>query len=172
MCGRIPALVCPAATTCPTIGDLIPPSTYGARAPSSPHRSDSRSHFVEARSEPRFVFNRIADQRVETTLDLAGTLLQEDEEHVAARWRIDEGRRTGTTIANVHSSRFCTSTAARTTRPHARSWSSKRAAAVWPEVEAPGAPAEHVRATAPACSTHDPGAAAKPANCLLDGQRR
>jgi DNA-binding transcriptional ArsR family regulator len=47
--------------------------------------------FVETRREHRMVFNRIADPRVEAILDLARALLEENEEHVAACCRIDEG---------------------------------------------------------------------------------
>jgi DNA-binding transcriptional ArsR family regulator len=46
--------------------------------------------FVETRREHRVVFNRIADPRVESMLDLAQALLDENEEHVAACCRIDE----------------------------------------------------------------------------------
>ena len=45
--------------------------------------------FVDTRREHRLVFNRIADARVETMLDLARSLLEENEEHVAACCRID-----------------------------------------------------------------------------------
>ncbi|MGH3029999.1 MAG: ArsR/SmtB family transcription factor [Gaiellaceae bacterium] len=47
--------------------------------------------FVEARREHRTVYNRIADGRVEQIVDLAKALLEDNEEHVAACCRIDEG---------------------------------------------------------------------------------
>jgi ArsR family transcriptional regulator, cadmium/lead-responsive transcriptional repressor len=46
--------------------------------------------FVEARREGRRVFNRIADARVETMLELAQSLLTDNAEHVAACCRIEE----------------------------------------------------------------------------------
>jgi DNA-binding transcriptional ArsR family regulator len=46
--------------------------------------------FVEARREHRTVYNRIADERVEQIVDLAGALLDDNEEHVAVCCRIDE----------------------------------------------------------------------------------
>ena len=46
--------------------------------------------FVEARREGRTVFNRIADDRVETMLELAQSLLADNAEHVAACCRIEE----------------------------------------------------------------------------------
>jgi DNA-binding transcriptional ArsR family regulator len=46
--------------------------------------------FVEARRERRTVFNRIADERVLTMLDLAQALLADNEEHVAACCRIED----------------------------------------------------------------------------------
>ena len=49
--------------------------------------------FVEARREGRTVFNRIADERVETMLELAQSLLADNAEHVAACCRIEEPRR-------------------------------------------------------------------------------
>src|SRR5436190_1236595 len=45
--------------------------------------------FIEARREHRAVYNRIADQRVVTMLELAQALLDDNEEHVAACCRID-----------------------------------------------------------------------------------
>src|SRR5437870_2177879 len=48
--------------------------------------------FIEARREHRIVFNRIADERVLTMLDLAHALLEDNEEHVAACCRIDEAQ--------------------------------------------------------------------------------
>ena len=44
--------------------------------------------FVEARRESRAVYNRIADERVSALLDLAGSLLADNAEHVAACCRI------------------------------------------------------------------------------------
>lgn len=46
--------------------------------------------FVEARRERRTVYNRIADQRVVTMLDLAQALLADNAEHVAACRRIND----------------------------------------------------------------------------------
>ena len=46
--------------------------------------------FVEARREGRTVFNRIADDRVESMLELARSLLADNAEHVAACCRIEE----------------------------------------------------------------------------------
>lgn len=46
--------------------------------------------FVEARREHRTVYNRIADKRVLKMLDLAHALLEDNEEHVAACYRIEE----------------------------------------------------------------------------------
>lgn len=45
--------------------------------------------FVEARRERRSVYNRIANKRVVTMLDLAQALLADNAEHVAACCRID-----------------------------------------------------------------------------------
>lgn len=45
--------------------------------------------FTEARREGRTIYNRIADDRVETMLDLAHSLLADNAEHVAACCRID-----------------------------------------------------------------------------------
>lgn len=45
--------------------------------------------FTEARREGRAIYNRIADDRVEAMLDLAGSLLADNGEHVAACCRID-----------------------------------------------------------------------------------
>jgi DNA-binding transcriptional ArsR family regulator len=49
--------------------------------------------FVEARREGRTVFNRIADDRVETMLQLAQSLLADNAEHVAACCRIERSGR-------------------------------------------------------------------------------
>jgi DNA-binding transcriptional ArsR family regulator len=49
--------------------------------------------FVEVRREGRTVYNRIADDRVEAMLDLAGSLLADNAEHVAACCRIEESVR-------------------------------------------------------------------------------
>ena len=49
--------------------------------------------FVEARREGRTVYNRIADARVATMLDLAESLLADNAEHVAACCRIEEPKR-------------------------------------------------------------------------------
>ncbi len=49
--------------------------------------------FVEARRESRAVYNRIADPRVVSMLDLAGSLLADNAEHVAACCRIEEAER-------------------------------------------------------------------------------
>jgi DNA-binding transcriptional ArsR family regulator len=46
--------------------------------------------FVAARPEGRAVFNRIADARVATMLELARSLLADNAEHVAACCRIEE----------------------------------------------------------------------------------
>src|SRR6266852_2361479 len=47
--------------------------------------------FIDARREHRTVYNRLADKRVVKMLDLAHGLLADNEEHVAACCRIDEG---------------------------------------------------------------------------------
>ena len=49
--------------------------------------------FVEARREGRTVYNRIADPRVATMLELAQSLLADNAEHVAACCRIEEPKR-------------------------------------------------------------------------------
>ena len=46
--------------------------------------------FIDARREHRTVHNRIADARVEQMIDLAHALLEDNEEHVAACYRIEE----------------------------------------------------------------------------------
>ena len=46
--------------------------------------------FIDARREGRTVHNRIADARVAEMLDLAGSLLADNAEHVAVCCRIDE----------------------------------------------------------------------------------
>lgn len=46
--------------------------------------------FVDARREGRTVFNRIADPRVESMLELAESLLEDNAEHVATCCRIEE----------------------------------------------------------------------------------
>ena len=46
--------------------------------------------FIEARRVHRVVFNRIADKRVVKMLELAHSVLEDNEEHVAACCRIDE----------------------------------------------------------------------------------
>ena len=46
--------------------------------------------FVEARREGRAVYNRIADPRVATMLELAQSLLADNAEHVAACCRIED----------------------------------------------------------------------------------
>lgn len=46
--------------------------------------------FVEARRERRLVFYRVADERVSRIVELAGELLEENEEHVACCRRIEE----------------------------------------------------------------------------------
>jgi ArsR family transcriptional regulator, cadmium/lead-responsive transcriptional repressor len=48
--------------------------------------------FVEARRAGRTVYNRIADARVATMLELARSLLADNAEHVAACCRIEETR--------------------------------------------------------------------------------
>lgn len=48
--------------------------------------------FVEARRQGRTVYNRIADPRVETMLDLARSLLVDNAEHVAACHRVESAR--------------------------------------------------------------------------------
>jgi DNA-binding transcriptional ArsR family regulator len=45
--------------------------------------------FTEARREGRAIYNRIADERVKEMLDLAGSLLADNAEHVAACCSID-----------------------------------------------------------------------------------
>lgn len=47
--------------------------------------------FIATRREHRAVFNWIADPRIEAMLDLGHGLLDDNEEHVAACCRIDEG---------------------------------------------------------------------------------
>ena len=49
--------------------------------------------FIEARREGRTVYNRIADPRVVAMLDLAGSLLADNAEHVAACCQIKEAER-------------------------------------------------------------------------------
>jgi DNA-binding transcriptional ArsR family regulator len=49
--------------------------------------------FIVARREGRTVFNRIADTRVESMLELAQSLLADNAEHVAACCRIEEPER-------------------------------------------------------------------------------
>jgi DNA-binding transcriptional ArsR family regulator len=49
--------------------------------------------FIQARREGRTVYNRIADPRVVAMLDLAGSLLADNAEHVAACCRIEEAER-------------------------------------------------------------------------------
>lgn len=49
--------------------------------------------FVEARREGRTVYNRIADPRAATMLDLAESLLADNVEHVAACSRVGEPER-------------------------------------------------------------------------------
>lgn len=48
--------------------------------------------FVEVRREGRTVFNRIADARVATMLELARSLLADNAEHVAVCCRIEEAK--------------------------------------------------------------------------------
>jgi DNA-binding transcriptional ArsR family regulator len=49
--------------------------------------------FVEARREGRAVFNRIADPRVEAMLQLARSVLADNDEHVAACCQIEGAER-------------------------------------------------------------------------------
>jgi len=49
--------------------------------------------FIEARREGRTVYNRIADPRVPTMLDLAESLMADNAEHVAACCRIEKPER-------------------------------------------------------------------------------
>lgn len=49
--------------------------------------------FLEARRQGRSVYNRIADPRVEAMLELAGSLLADNAEHVAACCQIEEPSR-------------------------------------------------------------------------------
>ena len=49
--------------------------------------------FIEARRDGRTVYNRIANTRVVAMLDLAGSLLADNAEHVAACCRIEEPSR-------------------------------------------------------------------------------
>jgi ArsR family transcriptional regulator, cadmium/lead-responsive transcriptional repressor len=78
-----------------TVGELV--SRLGLPQPKvSNHLACLRwCGFVEARREGRAVHNRIADSRVEAMLDLAGGLLADNAEHVAACCRIEETRRGG-----------------------------------------------------------------------------
>lgn len=46
--------------------------------------------FIEARRQHRTVYNRIADARVEQMLALAHSVLEDNEEHVAACCRIEK----------------------------------------------------------------------------------
>jgi DNA-binding transcriptional ArsR family regulator len=48
--------------------------------------------FIEARRDGRTVYNRMADTRVAAMLDLAGSLLADNTEHVAACCRIEEAK--------------------------------------------------------------------------------
>ncbi len=49
--------------------------------------------FIEARRDGRVVYNRIADTRVATMLDLAESLLADNADHVAACCRIEDAKR-------------------------------------------------------------------------------
>ena len=49
--------------------------------------------FVEARRDGRTVYNRLADTRVASLLELAESLLADNAEHVAACCRIEEAER-------------------------------------------------------------------------------
>jgi ArsR family transcriptional regulator, cadmium/lead-responsive transcriptional repressor len=49
--------------------------------------------FIEARRDGRTVYNRIADERVVTMLELGAALLANNAEHVAACCRIEEPAR-------------------------------------------------------------------------------
>lgn len=49
--------------------------------------------FIETRREGRTVYNRIADPRVTSMLDLAESLLADNADHVAACCRIEEPKR-------------------------------------------------------------------------------
>src|SRR5262249_26935326 len=49
--------------------------------------------FIDARRDGRTVYNRITDQRVETMLELAASLLAENAEHIAACCRIEDVKR-------------------------------------------------------------------------------
>ena len=49
--------------------------------------------FIEARRDGRTVYNRIADPRVATMLDLADSLLADNADHVAACCRIEASQR-------------------------------------------------------------------------------
>lgn len=46
--------------------------------------------FVETRREQRLIYYRVADERVSQIVELAGELLEENEEHVACCRRIDD----------------------------------------------------------------------------------
>jgi ArsR family transcriptional regulator, cadmium/lead-responsive transcriptional repressor len=72
-----------------SVGDIV--SRLGLTQPKvSNHLSCLRwCGFIEARRDGRVVYNRIADSRVEAMLDLAGSLLADNAEHVAACCVID-----------------------------------------------------------------------------------
>ena len=72
-----------------TVGELV--ARLGISQPKvSNHLACLRwCGFIEARREGRTVFNRIADPRVATMLDLAGSLLADNAEHVAACCQIE-----------------------------------------------------------------------------------
>jgi DNA-binding transcriptional ArsR family regulator len=76
-----------------TVGDLV--TRLGLPQPKvSNHLACLRwCGFVEARREGRQVFNGIADSRVTAMLDLAGSLLADNAEHVAACCQIEDSRR-------------------------------------------------------------------------------
>ena len=72
-----------------TVGDLV--DRLGLAQPKvSNHLACLRwCGFIEARRAGRVVYNRIADDRVAGLLDLAGALLDDNAEHVAACCEID-----------------------------------------------------------------------------------
>jgi ArsR family transcriptional regulator, cadmium/lead-responsive transcriptional repressor len=72
-----------------TVGELV--ARLGVSQPKvSNHLACLRwCGFVEGRRHGRAVYNRIADERVEHLLELAGALLADNAEHVASCCRIE-----------------------------------------------------------------------------------
>jgi DNA-binding transcriptional ArsR family regulator len=77
------------APHCHSVGELV--TAHGAAQPRvSNHLACLRwCGFVEARREHRTVFDRLADERVTTLVELGHALLADNAEHVAACRRID-----------------------------------------------------------------------------------